>query len=315
MKQLLSYRLSGMLMAGALVLAGPVSPAFAQSDNPPPRVPLPLERPATVYNQTMTEPLNGEGEGSLVHVLSYNGGIYPPAPDGSPNPANTILFTTRVGAGVDPLEMPGSFVTAIIPRPVEPFFVRVYNAPTLEASTFYEDSDIHTPSISADVAFYPAMTATTNAIDSADDNSDGINNSWARSLGLSTTAIGGDTDGDTWSDWHELAMGTDPKNPDKFIADIAMNMMNGKVVADWVLPDHDALQVLNALNIPPATREDLDQMFSGMPFALESSRLVGHWTNAMSGEVSVSDQGNWPPEMPMVDGTNTVQFYRLRVYP
>jgi hypothetical protein len=271
------------------------------------RVPLPLERPGVVYDHTLGSPVSADNGGSLVHVLSYSGAIRPPAFDGTPHLSNTVLFTTRVGAGVNANEMPGTFITSIIPRPSAPFFVRVYNAPTLDEATFYEDSNIHSPVDTMDVAFYPAMTATTNAIDTGDYDGDGINNSWERALGLNMSQQ--DTDGDGVSDAMEIAMGTDPLNANSVVPPFELGQAGpGMLVADWDLnteAEGDAAEVLRrSLNEGVTVSSD---PFANFVYLLQSSDgLPGEWHNLKTGLV-----GEWPAYMSMTESTNAVKFYRV----
>lgn len=289
-----------VLLAGFITL----SDAYAQRA----RLPLPLERPAAVYDETLSAPLSSGDQGSLVDVLSFNGQIYPPSDlDGRPHPSNTVLFTTRVGAGVDPIQMPGSFMASIIPRPSVPFFVRVYNAPTYEESTFYEDSDVHSPSETVDVAFYPALTATTNAIDDGDADNDGIHNSWERSLGLNMSQP--DSDGDGVNDDVESVMGTDPLNANSVVPPFTIGSMGGRtLVADW---DLDAPV---EEHVPAALRESLSSSISvsSDPYAnfiyrlQASDGLPGMWRSVDSGLV-----GEWPVSLSLPESTNAVQIYRV----
>ena len=288
-----------------LVVGLGLLPELAGAQNP--RLPLPLERPAAVYDHTAIRPLSAEGGGSLVHVLAYNGVIHPPATDGTPHPSNTVLYTTHVGVGVDPNELPGAFSTSIIPRPTTMFFVRVYNAPTLEEATFYEDSDLHAPSVSFDVPFHPAMTATTNAIDTRDFSGDGINNSWKRALGLDVYAT--DTDGDGIDDSVEIAMGTDPLNVSSVVPPFMLGRLDGgTLVADWDLdaaPEGDVPEVLRQ-SMSEGISVSSDPYANFTYFMQASDNVASGWQSVKTGLV-----GEWPVYMSMTESTNAVQFYRV----
>jgi hypothetical protein len=275
------------------------------------RVPLSVEHFAPIYNETLTEALSSDHGGCLVHVLSYNGTIYPPAMDGAPHPSNTVLFTARIGQGVNTAKMPGAFAISLIPRPVEPFFIRVYNSIYLELATFYEDSNIHYPVIGVDAPFYPHLTATTNAIQTSDDNNDGIINSWATTLGLDPAADHGDTDGDGVRDRDELAMGTDPFNSEDFMPDILMNMANNLVMAGWNLRTSHNELALSALNITTATVNDVNQVFAGTPYRLEQASSLGDWTNAIEGVIGAD--GQWPLSFVLPVTTNDTGFFRMKL--
>ncbi|MCZ7592341.1 MAG: thrombospondin type 3 repeat-containing protein [Kiritimatiellae bacterium] len=88
---------------------------------------------------------------------------------------------------------------------------RVFNKPTLEASSFYVDSDPqNVPTYGGGkygvVAFN--LGATTNELDSTDHDSDGLSRSWEKSYG--TDPNNPDTDNDGMSDGHEVRAGTNP---------------------------------------------------------------------------------------------------------
>jgi len=255
-------------------------------------------------------PLSGS-EGDLVHVLSVSGAdaALPPNPDtGEPNPTNRILFTTRVGAGIfNPQDADGRFVTAINPRPEEPFVVRVYNAPTLEEATFYEDSALFTPVVTNDVAFFPAMLATTKPI-KPDLTPDGMTVSMKESLGLNANAI--DTDGDSISDIDELRMGTDATSALDVVPDLVMNMdKNGQISANWELPVHNE-PVLLSLGLQAMTVEEVNSRFHGKPFSMQRASGSSAWSSALQGQVGIT---TWPPSMQLPPSTNAMEWFRLQM--
>lgn len=178
--------------------------------------------------------------GCAVRVLWATNGIYPPNLDGSANPSNAPV--TRGQCGVGYLTSPymtnsGLFGLLIHPRPASGrAFVRVFNHADPAQATFYADSPVM--DINATTPILAAkMGSTTNAIDPADDDSDGLNNSWEKSygsdpdeadsdhdglndgdehlLGLSPTLA--DTDHDGVSDSHEWRAGTDGRDPASFL--------------------------------------------------------------------------------------------------
>lgn len=194
------------------------------------QAPLHAEAPAPVlneYGQALSAP-----EGALLQFLLVNGQAHPPTVNGAPHTSNTVVFTTRIGHGVssDPA-MLGRFSAAITPRPAGAIFARVFNAPTLEGASFYTDSQAFTPP-QARVVFYPILNATTNALDTADDDGDGVHNSWEKSLGSDKNS--GDSDGDGVPDGHEFRAGTKLNDASSFLALVRLTTQpGGHLRAEW----------------------------------------------------------------------------------
>lgn len=154
-------------------------------------------------------------DGALVQFLLVNGQVFAPGVDGQPNPANPVIYSTRIGNGVaNTTGTVGRFNAAITPYPSGPIVARVFNAPTLEASSFYADSQSFTPNGQA--KFMPVFGATTQALDQADDDGDGVNNSWEKSLGADRSKM--DSDGDGVSDGHEWRAGTSLTDNQSYLA-------------------------------------------------------------------------------------------------
>lgn len=181
----------------------------------------------SILNQ-FGEPLNGTDpfahqqgyvsvQGDLIQILQTSSNIYPPDIHGNPDPRNTVIGTSRVGLGVSPaLSRSGRFAHMLSPRPSgnTKIFVRVFNAPTLEEATFYGDSQVFSVSANSNSLFMVDVDATDQPLDPADDDGDGLNNSWERSYG--TDPYMSDSDGDGISDLDEIIAGTDPLNEDSF---------------------------------------------------------------------------------------------------
>jgi len=302
-------RLHRMLLhwfAIALILWFPgLSISFGQSA----RIPLPVEQHAPVLDQFRL-PLAREGN-YLVHVLSAGDAIRAPDVDtGAPHPSNTVLFTTRIGAGIDP-STHGGFIASLIPRPSQPFFIRVYNASSPTAATFYEDSAPYYPSDSLDAGFVPALLATTNPIN-PDVTVDGMTVSMKRSLGLNPNLV--DTDGDGYSDLDELAMGTSATDAGEFVPalEVAINAA-GVISAGWAGGGVPHQHVLEVLGIPAHTPDQLNQVFRDKNFKLQSSSGPhGAWTSAIQGQIG---RAGWPPSLSMRDATNRTGIFRLMVQP
>jgi hypothetical protein len=155
-------------------------------------------------------------EGDLVQVLlAVDGIIYPPALDGSPHILNEVLKELRIGVGAAPNDSnPGRFGTVLSPRPAggSKLFVRVFNAPTLAESTFYRDSQVFEVSGIQNALFSAVFAGAAKALDEADDDGDGVNNSWE--LSQATNPLAADSDGDGLTDYEEWIAGTDPTSFD-----------------------------------------------------------------------------------------------------
>jgi len=150
-------------------------------------------------------------EGDVVQVLhATDNTIYPPATDGTPDPRNVLLMTCRIGHGTLPsAARPGRVGAALTPRPGgnSKIFVRVFNAPMLEAASFYGDSQVFTVKSWANEVFTADIPGTDQPLDDGDDDGDGLINAWEKSLGTDPHA--GDSDGDGLSDLKEKIAGTD----------------------------------------------------------------------------------------------------------
>lgn len=157
-------------------------------------------------------PGRASAPGALVMVLwAPSNTIYAPNSDGTPHALNPPVSNglTAIGRQTAPsLANPGRFSISLAdPRPrTGTIFVRVFNKPSIEESSFYADSQLFT--ISGNTRFLAQIGPTTNALDSADDDGDGLNNSWEKSYG--TDPLNADTDGDELSDRHEIGLGSNP---------------------------------------------------------------------------------------------------------
>jgi len=147
----------------------------------------------------------------LVLVLWATNGIEPPDVYGVPSTNNPPVAggTSHVGSLTAPdLVDAGIFSVALSdPRPPQnsKIFVRVFNAPKQADASFYADSQLFT--VDGNANLYVNITATTNAIDPRDSDSDGLNNSWEKSLGANP--YNPDTDSDGMIDGDERRAGTD----------------------------------------------------------------------------------------------------------
>ena len=150
--------------------------------------------------------------GDLVQILRTQGhiGIIPPDTNGSPNINNVVIKEVYVGNGLDPTNgLTGQFAGSFqVDRSVSNhIFARMFNGPTLAASSFYTDSQIKVINTTDPADFLIQAAQTTSEIDPADDDGDGLSNSWEKSLGTDKGVP--DTDGDGITDYYEFLAGTD----------------------------------------------------------------------------------------------------------
>jgi hypothetical protein len=150
-------------------------------------------------------------EGALVEIFhALDNTIHPPSTNGVPHANNKLVHSTRIGRGVSPtLATPGNFAAALTPRPGgnSRIFARVYNRPTVSASSFYGDSQLFIVQSFRNPVFVPNIQKTDKPLDPNDSDKDGLSNSWEKSLGSNPDAP--DTDGDGFSDREEQIAGTD----------------------------------------------------------------------------------------------------------
>jgi hypothetical protein len=182
--------------------------------------------------------------GCMAQILvATTGVIRPPLTDGAPHPDNSVIHTTYIGHGIDPEIMwPGRFATMVTPRPANgaKIFVRVFNQPSLELVSFYADSQLFTVSWSADTTFYADIPHTANAIDPADDDGDGLNNSWERVNGSNPNLA--DTDEDEFDDMQEFLAGTDADDWDSFLRIIGMKIENEMIKLQYAAGKNRAVR-------------------------------------------------------------------------
>jgi thrombospondin type 3 repeat protein len=152
--------------------------------------------------------------GDLVQVIyaGVDGIISPPDTDGNPTGDDQILATSSIGWGTPWVWSISGCISLNIDRPPETnIYTRVFNAPTLPESSFYGDSTIF---IAKSAKSFPinqyGLLTTDQPLDAGDDDGDGLNNSWEKSL--TTDPIDPDSDGDGLLDGEEKEGHTLPVN-------------------------------------------------------------------------------------------------------
>lgn len=172
-----------------------------------------------------------QGEGAFVQIVMTGTNALPPDSTGLPQGSNKVVFTTRIGNGVsDSPEMAGRFSAGVTPTPAGTIIVRVFNRSTLESSSFYADSQPFTPSGST--IFNPVFASGMQPLDPADDDGDGLHNSWEKSFGSNSARA--DSDGDGLTDFEEFRAGTHPADPASVfrVSDLIVHE-DGQVEAEW----------------------------------------------------------------------------------
>ncbi|MEM7395590.1 MAG: hypothetical protein AAF492_24935, partial [Verrucomicrobiota bacterium] len=187
---------------------------------------------------------NAAYPGDLVQILEADtsidpaGVIHPPNLDGTPHPANPVLAggVTAVGAHTPvSLSRPGFFGHAMLRTQAgamngRKIFVRVFNAANLSEASFYgESTRIFT--VRDNKVFLATIDDVDRPLDAADNDGDGLNNSWEESLG--TDPDNNDTDGDGMNDGAEWIAGTDATDPEKFLAITHLEPQGDHLVVKW----------------------------------------------------------------------------------
>ena len=228
----LKNRLLFFLTAGLGLLLGSSSPAQLLT------TPLYVGASDAIVNE-FGDVLDGQASapGDLIQLYqAVNGVIHPPGVDGAPHPDNIPLpgGTSAIGylAPIG-LQEPGMFNLAIngAQRPGDgvDLFVRVFNAAMLEEASFYGDSQLFT--VDGNKAFSVVIGAADIPLNPGDDDMDGLNNSFEKSLGTSSSS--GDTDGDGAGDLHEFRAGTDGQDANSTFIVGAIHPDGEDVLVSW----------------------------------------------------------------------------------
>lgn len=149
--------------------------------------------------------------GSIVHVYkAIDGVIYPPEYDGTPHTNNVLLKQSKIGDGVDPLIIKGGkFSLGFSPKPLGSFiFIRVFH------KGFYGDSELYKIPTTKHETFI-AEIKIDKPLDERDNDGDGLHNSWELTYDTNIELI--DSDNDSYSDYQEVCVNTDPNNSNHFM--------------------------------------------------------------------------------------------------
>ena len=164
-------------------------------------------------------------QGDLVLVLDASSGVIPPDPiTGQSDPLNPVVPSgvTDIGNELAPHQTESGLFGLTLSRSQlveglnnQDVFVRVYNGPTPEDSSFYADSQVFHVPASGNKVFWVDLTKTDKPLNDADDDGDGLNASWEKSLGTDASKV--DTDGDGMTDGVEFAAGSDGTDASRFL--------------------------------------------------------------------------------------------------
>ena len=142
-----------------------------------------------------------------------------PGIHGESSPYNPLVATNlQFGMGQNAKAANSGLFCAVFPERPDAgtrIFARAFNAPNPAEATFYADSDVvEVTSIDAAVT---VRFGALKPLDAADDDGDGLANSWERLLGIDDRATD-DYDGDGMSDLHEMLAGTAPDDKNSKLA-------------------------------------------------------------------------------------------------
>lgn len=187
--------------------------------------------------------------GALVQVLAAPSGVHPPSRFGTPHPDNEVIREFRIGEGTDPeAGSIGLFAGSLnINRYAStPMFVRVFNRSSGRDSSFYGDSEVFVNDTTRYSAFLVGPMQTDIPLDPADDDKDGLNNSWEKSVG--SDSLTDDSDGDGISDLKEMMSGTNPLDSGDYLRMLEIiPQPDGTLMVVWDAASNVVYQVEQSL--------------------------------------------------------------------
>ena len=143
------------------------------------------------------------------------GEIFAPGLNGQASPYHPpVAADIQVGMGLNAAAADSGLFCAVFPkRPATrtKLFARVFNAPNPAEATFYADSAV--VEVGSNATALAFTFGPMKALDPADDDGDGLENSWEQLLGIDDR-LTADYDDDGMSDLHEMWAGTAPDDPD-----------------------------------------------------------------------------------------------------
>lgn len=174
------------------------------------------------YGQPMPGSRIGDGETVVSRVeirQAHNGLALPPPINGEAHAFNPLVQESAIGGiGLNAMSPDSGLFAMLFRMPPDPgtkVFARVYNAPTAAEASFYVDSGV--VEIPENANSLLLEFSEPQPIDNGDDDGDGLNNSWERSLGTADRATA-DYDGDGMSDLDEMRAGTSATNAKSLLA-------------------------------------------------------------------------------------------------